>query len=178
MDSPLYAGVNYERVDLSPDASNPVYLDVFADTPAELKMTPEELEAHRNLVKEAAKLFASHHYGHYDFLFSLSDTIGKVKDWSIINRAEDGNAELNSFTAGWRSAGRDLLAHQYLHSWNGKFRRPADLWTANFNVPMIEYLLWVYERADAILRLCVDGAGGIAHAGGDARADRADRREL
>ncbi|MGC0773007.1 MAG: hypothetical protein WB543_08735 [Candidatus Acidiferrum sp.] len=144
VDSPLYAGVNYERVDLSPDASNPVYLDVFADTPAELKMTPEELEAHRNLVKEAAKLFASHHYGHYDFLFSLSDTIGG-EGLEHHQSSEDGTRG-NYFTDwGAGVAGRDLLAHEYTHSWNGKFRRPADLWTPNFNVPMRDDLLWVYE---------------------------------
>ena len=40
---------------------------------------------------------------------------------------------------------RDLLPHEYTHSWNGKFRRPADLWTPNYNVPMRDSLLWVYE---------------------------------
>ncbi|MGC1485891.1 MAG: hypothetical protein WA789_19020 [Candidatus Acidiferrum sp.] len=144
VDSPLYAGVNYERVDLSPDAGNPVYLDVFADTPAELKITPEELQGHRNLVKEAAKLFDSHHYGHYDFLFSLSDTIGG-EGLEHHQSSEDGTRG-NYFTD-WAAgvAGRDLLAHEYTHSWNGKFRRPADLWTPNFNVPMRDDLLWVYE---------------------------------
>lgn len=144
VDSPIYAGVNYERVDLSPDAGNPVYLDVFADTPAELKITPEELQDHRNLVKEAAKLFGSHHYGHYDFLFSLSDTIGG-EGLEHHQSSEDGTRG-NYFTD-WAAgvAGRDLLAHEYTHSWNGKFRRPADLWTPNFNVPMRDDLLWVYE---------------------------------
>ena len=144
VDSPLYAGVNYERVDLSPDASNPVYLDVFADTPAELKMTPEELQDHKNLVVEAAKLFDSHHYGHYDFLFTLSDTIGG-EGLEHHQSSEDGTRG-NYFTD-WAAgvAGRDLLAHEYTHSWNGKFRRPADLWTPNFNVPMQDDLLWVYE---------------------------------
>jgi predicted metalloprotease with PDZ domain len=143
-DSPLYAGVNYERVDLSPDASNPVYLDVFADTPAELKMTPEELQDHKNLVVEAAKLFDSRHYGHYDFLFSLSDTIGG-EGLEHHQSSEDGTRG-NYFTD-WAAgvAGRDLLAHEYTHSWNGKFQRPADLWTPNFNVPMRDDLLWVYE---------------------------------
>ena len=144
VDSPLYAGVNYERVDLSPDASNHVYLDVFADAPAELKITPEELQDHRNLVKEAAKLFDSHHYGHYDFLFSLSDTLGG-EGLEHHQSSEDGTRG-NYFTD-WAAgvAGSDLLAHEYTHSWNGKFRRPADLWTPNFNVPMRDDLLWVYE---------------------------------
>ncbi|MHB8607578.1 MAG: M61 family metallopeptidase [Candidatus Acidiferrales bacterium] len=144
VDSPLYAGIYYKRVDLSPDAGNRVYLDVFADTPAELAITPEELQDHRNLVREAARLFDSHHYGHYDFLFSLSDTIGG-EGLEHHQSSEDGTRGnyFNDWGAG--VAGRDLLAHEYTHSWNGKFRRPADLWTPNFNVPMQDDLLWVYE---------------------------------
>ncbi len=144
VDSPLYAGVNYKRVDLSTDADNRVYLDVFADTPAELAMTPEQLQVHKNMVEQAKKLFASHHYGHYDFLFSLSDTVGG-EGLEHHQSSEDGTRG-NYFTD-WSAgvAGRDLLAHEYTHSWNGKFRRPNDLWTPNFNVPMQDDLLWVYE---------------------------------
>jgi predicted metalloprotease with PDZ domain len=144
VDSPLYAGVNYTREDLSTGPDNRVYLDVFADTPAELAVTPEELQLHRNMVMEAAKLFASHHYDHYDFLFSLSDTIGG-EGLEHHQSSEDGTRG-NYFTE-WNKgvANRDLLAHEYAHSWNGKFRRPAGLWTPNFNVPMQDDLLWVYE---------------------------------
>ena len=144
VDSPLYAGVNYKRVDLSTDADNRVYLDVFADTPAELAMTPEQLQVHKNMVEQAKKLFASHHYDHYDFLFSLSDTVGG-EGLEHHQSSEDGTRG-NYFTD-WSAGipGRDLLAHEYTHSWNGKFRRPYDLWTPNFNVPMQDDLLWVYE---------------------------------
>ena len=75
IDSPLYAGANFKRVDLSTGPDNPVYLDVFADKPADLEITPEELQYHKNLVIEAQKLFKSHHYDHYDFLFSVSDIV-------------------------------------------------------------------------------------------------------
>jgi predicted metalloprotease with PDZ domain len=144
VDSPLYAGVNFKRVDLSTDPGNRVYLDVFADTPEELAITPEELQVHQNLVKEAAKLFASHHYDHYDFLFSLSDVVGG-KGLEHHQSSEDGTRG-NYFTEwGAGVAGRDLLAHEYTHSWDGKFRRPAGLWTPNFDVPMQDELLWVYE---------------------------------
>jgi predicted metalloprotease with PDZ domain len=144
VDSPLYAGEHYERVDLSTGPSNKVYLDVFADTPAELVMTPEELQDHRNLVIQAQKLFASHHYGHYDFLFSLSDVVGG-EGLEHHQSSEDGTR--SKYFTDWPAGvmGRDLLAHEYTHSWNGKFRRPADLWTPNFNVPMQDDLLWVYE---------------------------------
>ncbi len=144
VDSPLYAGVNYKRVDLSTGADNQVFLDLFADKPADLEITPEELQYHKNLVIEAQKLFNSHHYDHYDFLFSLSDTVGG-EGLEHHQSSEDGT-RANYFTD-WAAgvAGRALLPHEYTHSWNGKFRRPADLWTPNLNVPMQNDLLWVYE---------------------------------
>jgi predicted metalloprotease with PDZ domain len=144
VDSPLYAGVNFKRLDLSSGPENLVYLDVFADKPADLEITPEELQLHKNLVIEAQKLFNSHHYDHYDFLFSVSDTVGG-KGLEHHQSSEDG-LRANYFTD-WGAGvfGRDLLSHEYTHSWNGKFRRPADLWTPNFNVPMRNDLLWVYE---------------------------------
>ncbi len=144
IDSPLYAGVNYKRVDLSTGPDNQVYLDLFADNRADLEITPEELQYHKNLVVEAQKLFNSHHYDHYYFLFSLSDTVGG-KGLEHHQSSEDGT-RANYFTD-WAAGvgGRALLPHEYTHSWNGKFRRPADLWTPNFNVPMQNDLLWVYE---------------------------------
>ncbi|MBZ5657247.1 MAG: peptidase M61 [Acidobacteriia bacterium] len=144
VDSPLYAGVNFKRLDLSTGPDNPVYLDVFADKPADLEVTPEELQYHKNLVIEAQKLFNSHHYDHYDFLFSVSDTVGG-KGLEHHQSSEDGSRA--NYFADWGAGvgGRALLPHEYTHSWNGKFRRPADLWTPNFNVPMRNDLLWVYE---------------------------------
>jgi len=144
VDSPLYAGMNYKRVDLSTGPDNSVYLDVFADKPEQLEITPEELEYHKNLVVQTQKLFNSRHYDHYDFLFSLSDTVGG-KGLEHHQSSEDGT-RANYFTD-WAAGitGRALLPHEYVHSWNGKFRRPADLWTPNFNVPMQNDLLWVYE---------------------------------
>src|SRR5208282_4766817 len=144
IDSPAYAGANFKRVDLSSGADNPVYLDIFADRAADLEVTPEELQFHKNLVIEAQKLFKSRHYDHYDFLFSVSDTVGG-KGLEHHQSSEDGS-RANYFTD-WGAGimGRALLPHEYTHSWNGKFRRPADLWTPNFNVPMRNELLWVYE---------------------------------
>jgi predicted metalloprotease with PDZ domain len=144
VDSPLYAGANFKRLELSTGPDNPVYLDVFADRPADLEISPEELQYHKNLVIEAQKLFNSHHYDRYDFLFSVSDTIGG-KGLEHHQSSEDGS-RANYFTDwGAGVSGRALLPHEYTHSWNGKFRRPADLWTPNFNVPMRNDLLWVYE---------------------------------
>lgn len=144
VDSPLYAGLYYERIDLSPTSTDPVHLNVVADKPEDLKMTPEALQESKNLAIEADKLYGSHHYNHYDFLLLLSDKVGGV-GLEHHQSSEDGWPA--DYFTDW-SHGilmRDLLAHEYTHSWNGKFRRPADLWTPNFNVPMRDDLLWVYE---------------------------------
>ncbi len=163
VDSPLYAGMNFKRIDLSTDPGNQVFLDVFSDTPGNLAITPEEVQLHRNMVREAAKLFASHHYDHYDFLFLLSETVGGV-GLEHHQSSEDGTKS-NYFTD-WVAgvANRDLLAHEYTHSWNGKFRRPADLWTPNFNVPMQDDLLWVYEGMTQYLGYVLTARSGLRSA--------------
>jgi predicted metalloprotease with PDZ domain len=144
VDSPIYAGRYFKRVDLNPGAKVPVHLDIVADAPKYLEMTPEQLKVHRALVTQALKLFDSQHYDHYDFLFSLSDVL--AGNGTEHHQSSEDGMDADYFTA-WadNAPNRDLLAHEYTHSWNGKFRRPADLWTPNFNVPMGDSLLWVYE---------------------------------
>jgi predicted metalloprotease with PDZ domain len=144
VDSPVYAGQYFKRVDLTSPGDAPVYLDVFADAPKYLEMSQEQVRVHRALVTQALKLFGSHHYDHYDFLFSLSDQMGG--NGTEHHQSSEDGLDADYFTA-WNDAApdRDLLAHEYAHSWNGKFRRPEDLWTPNFNVPMGDSLLWVYE---------------------------------
>jgi predicted metalloprotease with PDZ domain len=145
LDSPLYAGRYFERLDLDPHGPAPVHLDVVADRPEDLVVKPEDLQAHRNLIQQAYKNFGSHHYNHYDFLLSLSDEMGG--EGLEHHRSSENGVDRNYFTDLEKSApDRDLLPHEYTHSWNGKFRRPADLWSPDFNVlPERDTLLWVYE---------------------------------
>jgi predicted metalloprotease with PDZ domain len=144
VDSPLYAGRYTSRIDLDPGAAVPVHMNLFADRPDLLAVKPEQIAIHRALVQQAYKLFASHHYAHYDFLYSLSDQVRMI-GLEHHQSSEDGT--LPTVFTEWDKQpwGRDLLSHEYTHSWNGKFRRPADLWTPNYNVPMRDTLLWVYE---------------------------------
>jgi predicted metalloprotease with PDZ domain len=140
----VYAGRYAARLDLDPSGAVPVHLDLFADRPELLAIKPEQLEAHRSLVQQAYKLYGSHHYSHYDFLYSLSDQI-QQNGLEHHQSSEDGS-DPEALTQWDKTAfDRDLLAHEFTHSWNGKFRRPADLWTPNYNVPMQDSLLWVYE---------------------------------
>ncbi|HEU0196097.1 MAG TPA: hypothetical protein VFQ88_02640 [Nevskiaceae bacterium] len=144
VDSPIYAGLYAKKIDLDPGAKVPVTLNVFADAPRFLDISKEQTRLHRNLVKQAYRLFKSRHYAHYDFLLSVSDHLSG-KGLEHHQSSEDGHPA-NYFTDWVNGAPRrDLLAHEYEHSWNGKFRRPAANWTPNFNVPMGDGLLWVYE---------------------------------
>jgi len=147
IDSPLYSGRYSKSFDLSENtnaSSPPVTLHVFADKPAGLNLTDAQLKAHRQLVSQASKLFGAHHYKHYDFLLTLSDEVQHI-GLEHHQSSEDGTS-FDTFTNWDKSiTERDLLGHEYTHSWNGKFRRPADLWTPNYQQPMQDSLLWVYE---------------------------------
>jgi predicted metalloprotease with PDZ domain len=144
VDSPMFAGKFFKRFDLDTSAAAPVHLNVVADRADLIDVKPEQLEAHRELVRQAYKLYGSHHYDHYDFLLALTDRMGSI-GLEHHRSSEDGTVPMY-FTAWERNTDEhDLLAHEYTHSWNGKFRRPADLWTPNYNVPMRGSLLWVYE---------------------------------
>ena len=144
VDSPVYAGRYFKSFDLAPGAKVPVRLNVVADAAKFLEAKPGHLEQHRALVEQALKLYGAQHYDHYDFLFSLSKQMGGN---GLEHQRSSENGLGTDYFTGWdRKAGSDdLLAHEYTHSWNGKFRRPADLWTPNYNVPMQGSLLWVYE---------------------------------
>jgi predicted metalloprotease with PDZ domain len=143
-DSPVLAGRYFKRVDLAPGDKAPVFMDVVADEPEALEIRDDQLAAHRNLVKQAYALFGSRHYDHYDFLLGLSD---KLDGQGTEHHRSSENVTMVEYFTGWDevTAERDLLAHEFVHSWNGKFRRGADLLTPSFNVPMQNSLLWVYE---------------------------------
>ena len=147
VDSPIFAGHYFKRIELDEKGPAPVRLNIVADRPELLEAKPEQIEAHRNMVQQAYKLYGSHHYDHYDFLFALSEHMGGI-GLEHHRSSEDGTGP-TYFTEWDKNPGaRNLLPHEFSHSWNGKFRRPADLWTPNYNVPMRGSLLWVYEGQD------------------------------
>jgi predicted metalloprotease with PDZ domain len=140
VDSPILAG-RYGKVwALSPK----VNLDVFADSPDLLAATPAQIDAHKRLVDQAVKTFGAQHYDHYDFLLSLSDQLGGI-GLEHHRSSEDGSRPTYFTEWDQNVAARNLLPHEYTHSWDGKFRRGADLWTPDYRMPMRDSLLWVYE---------------------------------
>jgi len=139
-DSPVFAGRYMRRDTLSPD----VTLNTFAERADELKITDAQLALHRNLVTQSLKLFGAQHYDHYDFLYVLSD---RIDGFGLEHHRSSEDQASASYFIDWDShlSERDLLPHEFTHSWNGKFRRPADLWTPDYRTPMRNSLLWVYE---------------------------------
>ncbi|HEX7348760.1 MAG TPA: peptidase M61, partial [Rhodanobacteraceae bacterium] len=144
VDSPLISGRYFNRVDLAPGAKVPVHLNIVGDAAKDVAVSKTQLQGFRNLVTQATALFGSHHYHHYDFLLTLSDHTDHFGLEHHQSSDDRQNANFLTSKAGFMF-GATLLPHEYTHSWNGKFRRPAKLWTPNFNVPMQDNLLWVYE---------------------------------
>ncbi|HSI60024.1 MAG TPA: peptidase M61 [Ideonella sp.] len=145
IDSPLFAGRHFKRFELDPAGTpSPVALNVFADEPSQLEATPAQIQAHRALVQQSDKLFGARQFRHYDLLLALSGEFGGI---GLEHHESSENGVRGNYFKEWDKAirSRDLLPHEYTHSWDGKYRRPADLWTPQYNVPMQNSLLWVYE---------------------------------
>jgi predicted metalloprotease with PDZ domain len=144
VDSPVLAGKHFRVVTLT-ETPVPHRIDIAADSEAALAITPEEERAYKNLVAETAALFRSRHYRHYDFLLTLSDHtahFGLEHHESSDDRVDERSLIDDDKRKG---ALAGLLEHEMVHSWNGKYRRPADLAPGRFDEPMRGDLLWVYE---------------------------------
>ncbi|GBH32667.1 M61 family metallopeptidase [Sphingobium xenophagum] len=141
-DSPVFAGEHFKAIDLG----NNVTLNIVADDADELVYTPEQIAKHKRLVDEAGALFGSYHFDHYDFLLAITDEMGGIgleHHRSSENQVEPGY--FKKWSDGEALLDRNLLPHEFTHSWDGKFRRPDLLWTPDFRTPMQDNLLWVYE---------------------------------
>ncbi|MES2494924.1 MAG: peptidase M61 [Pseudomonadota bacterium] len=140
VDSPMLAGRHFRQVQLSPK----VRLTIAADDAGELQASDVQIQAHRKLVEQATALFGSEHYDHYDFLLSISDRLGGI---GLEHQRSSENGVATGYFTRWeeQTARHNLLPHEYVHSWNGKYRRGADLYTPDYSVPMRNSLLWVYE---------------------------------
>jgi len=145
VDSPVMAGEFYRAIDLTPPGE-PIHheIDMVADSEAALNMSPDIQKELINLVAESGKLFGARHYRDYHFLLTLSDHVAHFGlEHHESNDSRLPERALLSPDAGMSAGG--LLAHEFVHSWNGKFRRPANLTVPYYEAPMKTDLLWVYE---------------------------------
>ena len=144
VDSPVLTGLYFRAIQLTPGETPSHEVDIASDSKEALAMTPETQMHLHELVEQAGTLFGSRHYRDYHFLLTLSDQVAhfglehhessddRTNEKSLIDRDE-----LIYFS--------DLLPHEFVHSWNGKYRRPADLVSTDYHEPMRDDLLWVYE---------------------------------
>jgi predicted metalloprotease with PDZ domain len=144
VDSPLLAGKYFKEFPLAPEVTSKNYLDLAADGPEDLRIKSETLDAYSNLVREAGALYQSRHYNSYHFLVTLSDQVAHF-GLEHHQSSDDRVSEKTFIDDNLTLLTADLLPHEFTHSWNGKYRRPAGLATGNFEDPMKGDLLWVYE---------------------------------
>ena len=144
VDSPILAGRFFKEIPIAPEVTPKHFLDLAGDGPEDLNVTADQTNAWSNLVRETGALYKSRHYESYHFLVTLSDSVahfGLEHHQSSDDRVE-ARGLIDSDLA---MLNGDLLSHEFTHSWNGKFRRPAGLATQNYGQPMKGNLLWVYE---------------------------------
>src|SRR5580658_859687 len=158
IDSPVITGEFLKVVKLADDPL--VEMDVAADSAAALEPPQEVWDHYKNLVDQANKLFGAHHYRDYHFLYSLSD---HVAHFGLEHHESDDSRvdERGLVDDNMRKAEAGLLPHEYVHSWNGKYRRPADLATPDYQQPMQDDLLWVYEGLTNYLGTVLTARSGL-----------------
>ena len=160
VDSPVLAGEYLRKIPLGKVDGAENTLNIASDAPGALELVGDEERHFKNLVAEAQALFGAHHYQHYDFLLTLSD---HVSGFGLEHHesSDDRSGERSLSDADEYATFADLLPHEYVHSWNGKYRRPAGLATPDFQQPMKGELLWVYEGLTQYLGEVLTARSGL-----------------
>ncbi|MFZ3210177.1 MAG: M61 family peptidase [Terriglobales bacterium] len=160
IDSPVLSGAHFRVVPLAPEITPAHRLDLAADSEAALDIPADVVNEYSQLVRETGALFGVRHYWHYDFLISLSDHVAHFG--LEHHQSSDDRLRERAFVDGYFNAsGASLLPHEFTHSWNGKYRRPAGLATANYQEPMKDELLWVYEGLTQYWATILSGRSGL-----------------
>jgi predicted metalloprotease with PDZ domain len=161
VDSPLIAGAHYRQIELTkPDERPRHVMDLVAESDAALQMTPRDVDAYKRLVAEAGLLFGARHYRDYHFLYTLSGEVGH-HGLEHHESSDNSSAERTLIDPKLHLLEAGLLPHEFVHSWNGKYRRPAGLATRNYQEPMIGELLWVYEGLTEYLGNVLTARSGL-----------------
>ena len=160
IDSPVLMGEYMKKLPLQEGKTPTHQLDIAADSEAALQIQPQQIQAFDNLVAEAGALFGARHYRDYHFLLTLSNHVAHFglehHECNDSRMGENYLTDDNQWTLG---AG--LLPHEYTHSWNGKYRRPAGLATPEYESPMETNLLWVYEGLTQYFGYVLTGRSGL-----------------
>ena len=150
IDSPLNMGAYYKHIALWRGDGTAMWLDVVADKPQDLDFAPGLIDEYKQMAPQAFKLYGSRHWTVYHALLTLADAVGFQ---GIEHHQSSDNRAPDDFMTNPQEqlAAGDLVTHEFSHSWNGKYRRPYDLTTLNFQIPQETDLLWVYEGMNQYL---------------------------
>lgn len=162
-DSPVITGLYFHEYPLAPTISPKHFLDVAADAPEDANLRPAVLAEVANLVREASALYGCRHYNEYHFLLTLSDVAGGM-GLEHGQSSDNGTGEKGFADDVHQLPESDLLSHEFTHSWNGKYRRPAGLYQPDFATPMQGALLWVYEGMTQYLGNVLAARSGLKNA--------------
>lgn len=161
VDSPVLSGVHFKTVPITPgDEELQHFVHMAADSAAALEVKAETVAAWKQLVAESDALFGARHYGQYHFLVTLSDAAaggGLEHHESSDNRMP----ERALVDDGARDASAGILPHEMVHSWCGKYRRPAGMVRDDFQQPIKADLLWVYEGLTSYLGEVLTARSGL-----------------
>jgi len=158
VDSPVFAGRYFRKWDLGQG----VTLNLLSDGVDGLAAKPDHVAAYRALVDEAMLAFGAKHFDHYDVLLAATGKLGGIG--LEHHRSSENTLDADAFSE-WDKAenesDRDLVPHEFSHSWSGKYRRPARLWTPDYRQPMQGDLLWAYEGQDEFWGLVLSARSGL-----------------
>ncbi|HKU67423.1 MAG TPA: hypothetical protein VJP85_06595 [Candidatus Baltobacteraceae bacterium] len=160
VDSPLDMGRYYKHILVWKNGDATQWLDVFADKPQDLDFSRNVLDAYKHMPAQAFALYGSRHWTWYHSLLTLSDAIG-FEGIEHHQSSDDRAADDFLTNPQEQLEGGDLVTHELSHSWNGKYRRPWDLTTLNFQIPQRTDLLWVYEGMNQYLGDMLSFRSGI-----------------
>ncbi len=163
VDSPVLAGYYFRAIELTPGQNPPHEMDIAADSAADLEMPADMESEYRHLVAETGALFGARHYRDYHFLVTLSDQVAHF-GLEHHESSDDRTYERSLIDNTQRLYFADLLPHEFVHSWNGKYRRPADLVSPDYQKPMQDDLLWVYEGLTEYLGEVLTARSGLWNA--------------
>jgi len=160
IDSPVSTGAHYRTVELGTVDGAPHYMHIAADSERALVITPETIEHYRKLIAEAGALFGPRHYRSYHFLLTLSDHVASfgLEHHESSDDRLDERMLIDDVLLHYHA---ELLPHEFVHSWNGKYRRPAGLATKNYDEPMKGDLLWMYEGLTEYLGSVLAARSGL-----------------
>lgn len=160
VDSPLVSGAHLRRYELYRESGKPVFLDVIGESDADTAVSDEALAKHRQAFSTVARYFGVQPYAHYDFIVPFSTRLSGSGVEHL--QSTEASMPLKYFSdANTLLASANMLVHEYVHTWNGKWHRPAGLATPNYNERMRGDLLWVYEGLTSYLDKVLTVRGGL-----------------